>query len=245
MTIGEMTGRQGEDASGEPAVVDGTSCRHGRSVSEGAHGRVSVQAERGRWDERYRSAEASFPDWAAPLVREAVSLLHPPGLALDLACGLGRHALFLGERGFQVVAVDLSRVALDRLARRARDRGLPVWPVQADLGTFDLPHRSFDLVVNTHFLERVLFPVIRRALKQGGYVVFATFTVDEIERFGRDLPRRFLLEKGELIRKFGRFEIVKYEETVLRHCQHGPRAMVRLIARKPDGRASESVPAGG
>jgi SAM-dependent methyltransferase len=65
------------------------------------------------WDERYR---ASASVWgAAPnrfVEQEAAELT--PGAAIDIACGEGRNAIWLATRGWRVIAVDFSAVALDK-----------------------------------------------------------------------------------------------------------------------------------
>lgn len=48
----------------------------------------------------------------------------PSGRALDLGCGEGADALWLAERGWQVVAVDISATALQRAAEAAAARNL-------------------------------------------------------------------------------------------------------------------------
>lgn len=78
------------------------------------------------WDARYASAELV---WGARANRwvEAELADHPPGRALDLACGEGRNALWLAGRGWHVTAVDFSAVALDkgRTLESAQDREAP------------------------------------------------------------------------------------------------------------------------
>ena len=84
------------------------------------------------WDERYRSSELIWG--AGPnrfLVEEVAGL--PAGRALDLACGEGRNAIWLAQRGWQVVAVDFSAVALDKARRLADQRGTSVEWVMADV----------------------------------------------------------------------------------------------------------------
>src|SRR3954449_8706899 len=64
------------------------------------------------WDQRY----AEQRQWSAEpnaLVAELLAGL-PPGDAVDLAAGEGRHALWLAGRGWRVTAVDFSAVGLDR-----------------------------------------------------------------------------------------------------------------------------------
>ncbi|GAB3131090.1 class I SAM-dependent methyltransferase [Tsukamurella serpentis] len=67
------------------------------------------------WDDRYRATDLI---WGAPpdpfLVEQATVL--PPGRALDIGAGEGRHALWLATRAWDVTAVDFSRVGLDKAA---------------------------------------------------------------------------------------------------------------------------------
>ena len=53
-------------------------------------------------------------------------LIPRPGRALDVACGRGRHALFLAERGLAVTAVDRDPRALEGLRAEAARRRLTV-----------------------------------------------------------------------------------------------------------------------
>ena len=102
--------------------------------------------EREQWDERYRVDELIWK--AEPnrfLVEEAAGLA--PGRALDLACGEGRTALWLAERGWQVTAVDFSSVGLEKARRLASERGLELVLVEADVLEWEPPAASFDLVI--------------------------------------------------------------------------------------------------
>jgi len=116
---------------------------------EGATPRSEPAVQRRFWDERYRSAGA---DWSGEpntqLVAETAGLA--PGSALDTGSGEGADALWLAGRGWQVTAVDVSRVALDRSAARAAPVGAAVagrlrWQHQ-DLLTWSPPASAYDLV---------------------------------------------------------------------------------------------------
>lgn len=65
------------------------------------------------------------------------------GAILDLACGPGRHAVPLAERGYSVTGVDRSRFLLDRARSRAAERQVEVEWVAEDMRTFMRPG-SFD-----------------------------------------------------------------------------------------------------
>ncbi|GAA1452875.1 class I SAM-dependent methyltransferase [Nocardiopsis tropica] len=77
----------------------------------------------------------------------------PPGRVLDLGCGGGGDALWLARRGWQVTAVDISAVAVERLTDLARSRGLGdlVAAERHDLDA-SFPQGRFDLV-SAHYLQ--------------------------------------------------------------------------------------------
>ena len=100
---------------------------------------------RDEWNRRYAGSELL---WTAEpnrfLVAETESL--PPGRALDLACGEGRNAVWLAERGWEVTAVDFAEVGLEKARGLAGARGVePAW-VHADLLEYEPPRAAFDLV---------------------------------------------------------------------------------------------------
>ncbi|MBA8822747.1 SAM-dependent methyltransferase [Saccharopolyspora lacisalsi] len=102
------------------------------------------------WDDRYSSHDQLFS--GAPngvLVTEVTDL--PPGRALDVGCGEGADACWLAEHGWQVTAVDVSRVALERAASRAEDVTPDVSWTRADLTATAPSAGAFDLVSVQYF----------------------------------------------------------------------------------------------
>lgn len=187
--------------------------------------------DRTRWDARYRDGDWTDERRPARIVEDARAWLPSEGLALDVACGAGRNALFLAERGLRVLGVDLSQEGLRLMERRARARSLPVQGVLADLARFSLRPGRFDVVVNTHFLLREALPLIRDALAPGGLLVFETYHVDELDVLGGDIRRAFALERGELRRAFPDLEVLLYEEGVFER-EEGERGLARMVGRR-------------
>lgn len=133
--------------------------------------------------------------------------------ALDVACGRGRHALWLAAAGFEVEAVDRDTEALTALARRASELGLGAATRVADLEqpATSLGVACYDLVVVFRYLHRPLFPAIRRALRPGGVLVYETFTAAQATR-GRPTNPAFLLQSGELRALVAPLEVVRQHE---------------------------------
>lgn len=103
--------------------------------------------DRDAWNARY--AAAADLVWTAEPNRFVVDELAelPPGRALDLAAGEGRNAVWLAARGWRVVAVDLSSVAIERGRQLAVQHGVEVDWIVADVLHYSLPKAAFDLVV--------------------------------------------------------------------------------------------------
>lgn len=87
------------------------------------------------WDQRYLSGDAP---WNSGLVsRELARVLQEESLApcraVELGCGTGTNAIHLAQRGFDVLAVDCSAVAIERARQRARETQVSVTFAVSDL----------------------------------------------------------------------------------------------------------------
>lgn len=136
----------------------------------------------------------------APLIRRG-------GRVLDLAAGNGRHARFLLERGFAVVAVDRDISALMPLAAC----GCDVRKADLEAGNDWSLGREYDGIVVTNYLYRPLLPAIAQALAPDGLLIYETFGLGN-ERFGRPRNPDFLLRPGELLGAFGGLTVIAFEQ---------------------------------
>jgi len=98
------------------------------------------------WEQHYGERDRVWSGRVNVRLAEVVST-HKGGAALDLGCGEGADACWLAERGWTVVAVDISDTALQRAAKDADARGLGdrIEFVQHDLSD-SFPDGTFDLV---------------------------------------------------------------------------------------------------
>ena len=183
------------------------------------------------WDQRYLRGGHTTKK-PSPLLRTAIKSLKP-GRALDIACGVGRHAIFLAEHGWHVTAVDSSRAGIEILQQRAREAGVPVEVRVADLeaGEFHIEAGTYDLICVFYYLQRNLFSPIRSGVKPGGTVVAAIHLNDGKEDAKPANPA-FLIEPGELKRLFADWEITYYREGESDEGGHH-HDTAYLIARKP------------
>lgn len=182
------------------------------------------RTDRDRWDSRYAAADVRAATPAATL-----QWLPTPtalrGLALDLACGTGRHTRALIEMGYRVVGADISRVALGALRASLAPASAPAL-VQLDVELWPFAEATFDVVVQIDFLDRPALPVIRRAVKPGGLLLVDTFAGPSLP--GRPGPQRaaWRLAHGELSERFADWEILRVDDAA-----ENERAAI--LARRP------------
>ena len=97
------------------------------------------------WNARYAQKDLL---WTAEPNRRFAAEVEglEPGRALDVACGEGRNAVWLAERGWRVTGVDFSGVAIDKAAALAAARGVEVDWVVDDVLAYAPEPGAFDLV---------------------------------------------------------------------------------------------------
>ena len=167
-------------------------------------------SDRSRWNERYAAGQASH----APNAHLAKYLYRlRPGLALDLAAGLGQNARLLKDH--TVILVDISEVALERAGGRR---------VVADAASLPFAPGTFDAIICTYYLN----PSVNFAslLKSGGTLFFETYTSADA-RYHPDFPVAFRFDPTEIPTLFRDLQTVLWEET-----DDGSRVVGTFIGRK-------------
>jgi SAM-dependent methyltransferase len=144
------------------------------------------------WEQHYGARDRIWSGRVNVQLAAIVAELKP-GRALDLGCGEGGDAVWLAERGWQVVAVDVSETALARAAKEAESRGVLD---RIDFQHHDLsdsfPEGSFDLA-SAQFLHstvRLERPAIlrnaARAIAGGGLLIIVDHAAPP--PFGKKIP---------------------------------------------------------
>jgi len=85
-------------------------------------------------------------------LRDAVELLNGFGRALDIGCGTGTDSIFMAKRGLNVTAVDFIARALEFAKMRAKEYGVEICFIQADVTELELKGK-FDLVFDSGCLH--------------------------------------------------------------------------------------------
>ncbi len=176
-----------------------------------------------RWDDRYRSALPPEPLAPEPLDLRADLLDSIPlsGVAIDVACGLGRQSLWLAHRGLDVVALDVSPTALQALGAAAVAAGVAnricTHLVDLDAGLPTEP-ASVAVVVCQRFRHPTIHPQIVQRLAPAGVAIVTVLSV-----VGADSPGPFHAPPGELAAAFAELDLL-YE--------HEGQGVATVVARR-------------
>ncbi len=192
---------------------------------------MSEELER-KWDNIYRDAKPGALRPVAVLA-DNLHLLPPAGRALELACGLGANATALARAGLAVQAWDISRVAVDKLNRLAREQKLGLVAEARDVLARPPAPESFDVIVVSHYLERALANPLMAALRPGGLLFYQTFVREVTDDYSGPSNPDFRLERGELLRLFAPLVPLVYrEEALVGDTRRGLRNEAQLVAQK-------------
>lgn len=187
--------------------------------------------EKASWNKKYSEGSHGSLDPDPFLVSAYDEFLFDttPGLALDVAGGVGRHAIWLAQRDWRVKLLDISEIGIKQAEENAKRAGTSrsIFAEICDLNAIhDLGRELYDLVIVFFFLQRELFPALLAALKPGGTLIYKTYTTEQ-KAFGSGPSHpMFLLEPNELLRAFSSLRILYYHETVQE------KGLAELVARK-------------
>ena len=137
------------------------------------------------WNERYNRAEYVFGTEPNDFLKENFQKIPVGGKVLCLAEGEGRNAVFLAEQGYQVTAMDMSNVGLNKALKLAQDRGVDIITQVADLAHYELGKVQWDSIVASwaHLppaRRQHVHEQIAPALKPEGVFILEAYTEQQL-----------------------------------------------------------------
>jgi 2-polyprenyl-3-methyl-5-hydroxy-6-metoxy-1,4-benzoquinol methylase len=157
-----------------------------------------AQHSQDEWNTRYRGTQRLFSSVPNQLLVELTKGL-ASGSAVDLGAGEGRNSLWLASQGWDVTAVDLSDVALERLRSYAEEQNLFLTTIVSDIETYLGQGYQFDLVVMAYIHvmpeeRKRIFEAASAAVAPGGHLFIVGHHLDSLGKGGPPQPERLYTE---------------------------------------------------
>jgi len=170
-----------------------------------------AKRDREHWDDRYTQAVVASQDQGpvAPATFKALADRFPrSGTALEIACGRGRAAVWLADRGMSVVGYDISPVAVELAGALAEQLALSH---RCTFGVADFddglpPGEPVDLILCHMFRNAALDRAMVQRLRPGGLLAIAV-----LSEVGAG-PGRFRAPPGTLTAAFHDLDLVAHGE---------------------------------
>lgn len=135
------------------------------------------------------------------------------GTVLDVACGDGRNTLYLLQKGFDVIGVDFSNKALERLNAFATRAGYEIETKQVDLsGSNSLNElNNFDNIVINHYrANKEVLKEISKHINDDGILFVCGF--GHKHKVDSKIRQEDLILESDFEEIKNMFDLIKYEE---------------------------------
>jgi cyclopropane fatty-acyl-phospholipid synthase-like methyltransferase len=197
------------------------------------------------WDQRFAKADGYlFGREPNRFLTEQAHRLKPGQRALCLGDGEGRNGVFLAEAGLDVLAVDISPVALAKARKRAAERNVQIRFEEVNLATWRWPEAEFDAVVAIFIqfagpnLRKTIFARMRSALRPGGLILLQGYRPEQLTYGTGGPPDAENLYTEVLLRdSFDGMEILHlraHDSEIREGTAHvGMSALIDMVARAP------------
>ncbi len=198
------------------------------------------------WNDRFSTTEYVYGEKPNVFFREKLDIM-PPGRLLLPAEGEGRNGVYAAQRGWEVVAFDISEQARIKAIALAQKHGVQLDYRTGSLDSQDFEQESFDCLalIYAHFHSEVrnqYHKALASTLKMGGLIIMECFSKAHLE-FNSQNPSvggprdiELLYSIDDIRNDFPGFEPIQFAvETVHLHegTYHvGKASVLRYVGRK-------------
>ncbi len=194
------------------------------------------------WDQRYSRDNYAYGTKPNDFLMEMSDKL-PTGKVLCLAEGEGRNAVWLAEQGYQVTAVDASKVGLQKARKLAKARGVEITTVHADLADYDIGTQQWDAIISIfchlpHDLRQDIHRRYVKGLRDKGIMLLEAYTPLQLEyKTGGPPVAEMMMDVQSLSSELIGLKFLHLQECVREihegEFHNGTGAVVQVLSKKP------------
>lgn len=180
------------------------------------------------WDQKFNKNNYIYGKAPAKFLAKNFEFIPPGSKVLDIGMGEGRNAVYLASKGYKVVGIDISNIAIKKARLLADEFGVRIETIHKSVSEYSVPANSLDSIICFYFVDRAIVKNLMTWLKPGGILIFEGHTLKEKEINGMDEKDSYLLKEDELLTMFPGFKILKYEQPL-----HTKEFTASIIVQKP------------
>ena len=195
------------------------------------------------WDDKYNKEEFHYGLKPNDFLVETRNHWVKCSNALCLGAGEGRNEIYLLENNVKVLALDLSKVGLEKFNKLALSRGLSNYEILCSrIEDVKFGSQKFDLITAIWFhgdkdFKKVLFQTVQERLNKGGFFIMEVYTPEQL-KYGTGGPpsAEMMYCKSDVESDLKGFEFYISEE-VIRDVKEGvghsgQSSVLRVCAKK-------------
>ena len=199
------------------------------------------QSKSAKWDERYLHNQYAYGEKENAFLRATCHYL-PKGRILSLGEGEGRNSLYLAKLGYEVTAIDFSKIGLEKTRKRAAQNKVFIRTHYTDLTEYNFGQEEWAGIISIFFhthktdRQRILYKCVQ-ALSKNGVFIMEGYSLDQ-PKFGTGGPKipEFLCDLEEVKQELAglNFEIArKVEREIIEGNYHtGMGSVIQIVASK-------------
>lgn len=207
-----------------------------------------AMSKKNSYDQKYAGNDYYWGKTPSAMCAKVLEFTEAPAASklrlIDLGSGEGRNAVHFAREGFDVTALELSSVGVEKTKRLAFENKVTLAAVQDDILSCKLPVSHYDVIFSTgtmHYLPPDIRPArfdhFKNATVVGGLNALSVFVEKPFVEQAPDAEQCvYLFRSGELMSFYWDWEILFSVEEIF-DCRSGGRphrhACNRIIARKP------------
>ena len=173
----------------------------------------------GLWDNRYSEAGYAYGQDPNEFLKESVGHI-PMGNVLCLAAGEGRNAVYLARQGFNVTAVDISEKGLTKARLLAKENGVRIKTIQADISEFRINKNHWHGIISIFFhtpaaLRKTIHRNILAGLIPGGVFILEGYSQEQLDyKTGGPPAQELLFDLDEIQAELNKLELLINQQLI-------------------------------
>lgn len=174
------------------------------------------------------------------LIIQLKNILPPGSTILDLGSGEGQNTIYLAKHGFQVTAIDLSKIGIEKTKQWAKKENLKIETKINNVINIIKSSKKFDAIIAINIIQFIphdkipyFIKRIKTKTKPNGFNIINTF-------INHKNNQKYFFNKNDLTKYYSDWKIIKYQEKLGKWETHGEKLhrhyLVKLIAQKKSTR---------